>query len=540
MFKSKKLIGIIALSVLVVVLSVVCIAGRMMSCDHVFTDYKSNGNATYFSDGTKTAKCDNGCGKRNTVPDSGSQLQLSKVENLVASQTLNSVTLSWDKIEDVTGYSVYYKSDEEWQELIASTKNTSYTAENLQSGTKYYFAVRTYKKSFNKVVWAEETATLYTSTKCDAINEVTSTPGSTTVKLDWEKVSGADGYRVYVKVDDDWQTAGEYVTETSFTVENLTPVESYKFAVCSYMQTDSIALSDLTEHEAYTVTEAPKTTIELLSKNQISLTFESVDGAEGYQIYRKINSGKIELYEAYDEASSLNIILEADNYYTYAVRGYITVKGETVYGEFNPVSVHCGAVEDRIVVDPSEGEWYLVLVNKTRELPLNYSVELDAIADGYSIDSRVAVYYNKMYADAEKDGINLMPVSGYRSNAMQKEIFEETVEGYINDEGMSQDEAEAKTATEVLSPGTSEHNLGFAVDVGCAEGYFEDSEAYVWLLENAHKYGFIERYTKEKQSITGIIPEPWHWRFVGVEYAGKIKQSGLCLEEYLAKYNLIP
>lgn len=538
--KSKKLICFIALFVLVVAVSVIGIAGNIRSCNHVFTEYKSNGNATYFSDGTKTAKCDNGCGKKNTVNDSDSRLPLPKVKNLVASQTNDSVTISWDKAEDVTGYSVYYKTGDNWEKLVDSTIKTTFTAENLEPGTKYHFSVKTYKKFLKQVVTAEEDAVIYTSTKCDEIDKITAKSGSSAVKLTWNKVSGADGYRVYRQFDGDWQTVGEYVTETSFIVDELSPVKSYTFAVCPYIKTDAIALSDLTQCEALTATVAPETKIELLSKNEISLTFGAVEGAEEYQVYRKINNGKYELYKTFDKAETLSVSLEADRYYTFAVRGCVKYADEIIYGEYKPVSVHCGVVEDRIVVDPNEGEWYLVLVNKTRELPQSFSVELDYIADGYRIDSRAAAYYNEMYADAEKEGIYLTPVSAYRSNEMQKEIFEETVAAYIYSDGMTEAEAEAKTSTEVLSSGTSEHNLGLAVDVGCVEGYFEDSAEYVWLLENAHKYGFIERYTKEKQSITGIIPEPWHWRFVGVEYAAKIKQSGLCLEEYLEKNNLIP
>ena len=91
-----------------------------------------------------------------------------------------------------------------------------------------------------------------------------------------------------------------------------------------------------------------------------------------------------------------------------------------------------------------------------------------------------------------------------------------------------------------------ENNMGVAVDIfdydGLADAVidlYNSPEKMKAMAENAHKYGFIERYTAEKQSITGIIPEPWHWRFVGVEYAGKIKNSGLCLEEYLEKLQQI-
>ena len=99
--------------------------------------------------------------------------------------------------------------------------------------------------------------------------------------------------------------------------------------------------------------------------------------------------------------------------------------------------------------------------------------------------------------------------------------------------GLSRKEAEKKAATVILPPGTSEHNLGIAVDICNTKSSFAQSREYAWLEKHAHEYGFILRYTAQKQSVTGIIPEPWHWRYVGVEYAKKIKDSGLCLEEYL-------
>ena len=71
------------------------------------------------------------------------------------------------------------------------------------------------------------------------------------------------------------------------------------------------------------------------------------------------------------------------------------------------------------------------------------------------------------------------------------------------------------------------------MDICGTESSFSNTKEYAWLQQHAHEYGFILRYTAEKQPITGIIPEPWHWRYVGVENAEKIKNSGLCLEEYL-------
>ncbi|MBR5441756.1 MAG: M15 family metallopeptidase, partial [Clostridia bacterium] len=90
-----------------------------------------------------------------------------------------------------------------------------------------------------------------------------------------------------------------------------------------------------------------------------------------------------------------------------------------------------------------------------------------------------------------------------------------------------------KAATIVMPPGSSEHNLGYAMDIVCVEEWFETTKEFKWLQQNAADYGFIQRYPKDKQHITKVIYEPWHWRYVGVPAAKAMKESGLVLEEYL-------
>ena len=186
------------------------------------------------------------------------------------------------------------------------------------------------------------------------------------------------------------------------------------------------------------------------------------------------------------------------------------------------------------IVDPNTDLWYLLVVNKTKQIPADYVPKLVEVASsGKYLDYRVAPYYNEMYAAAKKDGVTLTPYSGYRSYARQQRNFNNLIETYISRDKLSRAEATEKAATVILPPGTSEHNLGLAMDVCNTNSTFANQKEYKWLTEHAHEYGFILRYTAEKQDITGIIPEPWHWRFVGVEHAKAIKDSGLCLEEYV-------
>ena len=191
---------------------------------------------------------------------------------------------------------------------------------------------------------------------------------------------------------------------------------------------------------------------------------------------------------------------------------------------------------DRILVNTDTDLWYLVIVDTQREIPSDYVPKLAEVASsGKYMDARVAPYYNDMYAAAKKDGITHTPYSGYRSYARQLRNYNNLTDTYMSQYKLSREEAAKKAATVILPPGTSEHNLGLAMDICNTNSTFSTQKEYKWLTEHAHEYGFILRYTAEKQDITGIIPEPWHWRYVGVEHATKIKDSGLCLEEYLER-----
>lgn len=178
----------------------------------------------------------------------------------------------------------------------------------------------------------------------------------------------------------------------------------------------------------------------------------------------------------------------------------------------------------------------LILVNGDYILPDDYEVNLQDAVSGYGIqmDAVAAPHYQEMYNAALKDGITLTPVSGYRSVSHQRTNFENKIQSYI-DQGYSEIKATQMAAERILPPGTSEHNAGLAMDICVAsvDAHFENSAEYAWLSEHAADYGFILRYPEEKKDITKITYEPWHWRYVGLEDAKKIKASGQCLEEYL-------
>ena len=184
--------------------------------------------------------------------------------------------------------------------------------------------------------------------------------------------------------------------------------------------------------------------------------------------------------------------------------------------------------------------WQLRLVNHTHPLAENFTVETAKLDNGKEFDARAIGQLNKMLADGDAAGLQLLVCSAYRSIARQDALFEEMKQSYIA-QGLSEQEAYDKTATIRTPHACSEHSTGLAADIvsvshqNLDDAYADTPEAK-WLLAHAAEYGFILRYPKDKESVTGIIWEPWHYRYVGVENAQKIAASGLCLEEYLARF----
>ncbi|BED92909.1 MAG: D-alanyl-D-alanine carboxypeptidase family protein [Candidatus Paraimprobicoccus trichonymphae] len=185
-------------------------------------------------------------------------------------------------------------------------------------------------------------------------------------------------------------------------------------------------------------------------------------------------------------------------------------------------------------------EWHktcpeeLIIVNSHNLLDKTHIIKTK-LCRNKEIAVCVAEPLENMIVAANKENIKLFISSGYRSIEYQKKLFENQVEREINKGFIEKEKAEEQAQTVVAKPGASEHNLGIAADFNGVLDNFANTKEYEWLTKNAHKFGFVERYTKKFEKTTGIIPEPWHWRYVGEEHAKKIRESGLSLEEYVYK-----
>ena len=168
----------------------------------------------------------------------------------------------------------------------------------------------------------------------------------------------------------------------------------------------------------------------------------------------------------------------------------------------------------------------VILVNGLNPLPKDFALDEWKIDDTHTVDKRCYSALRQMLDDCTAAGITYEVNSGYRTHWSQTAILEYRTREHMKTYNLDFREARDKALETVAVPGTSEHELGLSVDL-------VGDEADAWFAQHCWEYGFILRYTADKESITGITDEPWHFRYVGREVSMDMKDSGLCLEEYL-------
>lgn len=177
--------------------------------------------------------------------------------------------------------------------------------------------------------------------------------------------------------------------------------------------------------------------------------------------------------------------------------------------------------------------WQYVLASATSPIGDYAPPELVTVENGQQFDSRAAVSLQNFIADCRAQGLSVCLASAYRDYYTQQFLFNRKVDQLGGDK-----EAAARI---VLPPGTSEHQLGLCADITdqfyeVKNESLENTAMFQWMEQHCAEYGFILRYPKDKQDITGVMYEPWHFRYVGEEAAQYMVAHNLCLEEFLALY----
>ena len=233
-------------------------------------------------------------------------------------------------------------------------------------------------------------------------------------------------------------------------------------------------------------------------------------------------------YFAENGAMHIGFLKTEDSTYYFETDGKMVVGNKEIDGTFYSFA--------------SSGQ-QITLINPWHSLPENPNLELIKLSTDYASGNTYisAECYDALIAmldECNRVCPTACVASGYRSKQKQEELFENKILRVMAEKGVNREEAAIIAARSVAVPGTSEHQLGLAVDIVDTKYWVldkkqEEMPAQKWLMENSWRFGFILRFPTNKTEVTGIIYEPWHYRYVGEKVAAEIYHSGLTLEEYL-------
>ena len=284
----------------------------------------------------------------------------------------------------------------------------------------------------------------------------------------------------------------------------------------TYVTSYSVKVSDYYTKRLYRVikiVDKKEPVITLLGDSKISLDYNSKYYEEGFTVLDDYDGDVSKIVKI---KNTVNTKKSGNYKVIYSVKDSSGNKAKVIR-EVLVKEKEKKVTKEEPIIEVKEGLTYVngvLLVNKDYSLPQDYDPKVNN--EAYSA-------LKKMQADAIALGLDLSLISGYRSYKKQKDLYN----SYVKQDG------EEKANTYSAKPGHSEHQTGLAFDIGSVDRNFADTKEAKWIELNAHLYGFIVRYPKGKTNITGYIYEPWHVRYLGIDTAAKVYNSGLCLEEYL-------
>ena len=432
------------------------------------------------------------------------------------------IRVTWTKVDGAAQYAVLRKggASSRW-ERIGTTAKTGYTDMTCEAGTKYTYTVRCLSADGTVKVSSYEKPGVSATYLAAApvLKSISNTSGG--VRITWKKSDGAKKYQVYRKTGSGKWTKLATTAGTGFTDKNADSGKKYSYTV-AVVTKDGKTVTSARDTNGRTITylAAPRLKSVRNVTDGVRITWKAVSGAKKYCVYRMSDGGTE--WTKLGTAKSVNYTdktAETGKTYIYTVRA---VSGSAK-----------SAIRSGKRVTAEEPDWRLILVNASNPVPEGYSIKLTQLSNGNSVDSRIYPDLQAMFDAARAQGVYPTVREGYRTREYQESIMQNRISQYTA-QGYSRETAESLARLYVAEPGTSEHELGLAVDINGASGY-SDWNVYVWLADNAWKYGFILRYPDGKEDITGIEYEPWHYRYVGTEAAAEIYERQITLEEYLGE-----
>lgn len=427
----------------------------------------------------------------------------------IESASYTQIRLKWTAVAGATGYQVYRSTAESGTyTLIKTLTATQYTNSSLTTGKRYYYKIRAYCQVDATQVTSSFTTILSAKPVPAAPATFTlAANGAAGIGLGWSSVSGASGYQVYRA----GQEAGPFTriattTATQFDHIGLVDQVYYYYKVRAYRVVNSTRIYGkftAIQHSSTDATDDPATTPDLSTyyeqqlADNASLAYYHDDRKDRYLNY-KINHADRSIKTV---ITYVNIGLDYDFYSNIAAID-------------NPSAVS-------------------VLVNKYHQLSKSFVPELATISSKYASGTQKVTpatkkAFEKMAKAAAANGLKMKAISAYRSYSRQSTI-------YWSKADPDDPASIAKRDRSSARPGHSEHQSGRAIDVNSLNQSLANTAVYAWYKDNAHKYGFIIRYPKNKESVTGYKYEPWHLRYLGVTLATAVYNSGLTYDEYCAR-----
>lgn len=340
----------------------------------------------------------------------------------------------------------------------------------------------------------------------------------TSIKLTWNKVPDADGYVICLKETGGYKLIGRVDGNNVYTATGLLPSWRRHFIIRAFKKKPEGGyvfgpLSD--QFFIATCPEAGKNLrVYSSTYNSMIVAWDHVS-CNDYVVYQMKGSSWVRLGTTTRQWMQVKG-LSPSTAYKFVIRP--RKLDDNGYEHLGGLSNVLTAKTPRNTITVKNGITYVndvLIANKTYSLPAGY--------DPGGLTNEAYNAFIRMRNAASADGISLWICSGYRSYYYQRDLYN----NYVYRDG--------RTLADTYSarPGHSEHQTGLAMDINYANDWFEQTPAASWLARNCWKYGFIIRYPKGKQSITGFKYEPWHIRYLGTDLAKKVTASGLCLEEYL-------